>query len=215
VVKPALYREPGISEPTVFQLEANYRGLDGSQIQLLQNSTAEFLPNSEKNKFKKKRHTEEQIAAILQEAEEGMAAPELCSKHGICEATLVRWKANYEGLDAIQMRLLRQRAAKVSQSSEDGRIRKRRHTEEQIVAILQEAEEGVATPELRSKYGISEPTLCRWKAKYRGLDASQVRMLRLRPAEVWKRLNEENYKLRQSVTELARELSDSRAKFLD
>jgi hypothetical protein len=73
----------------------------------------------------------------------------------------------------------------------------------------------MATPELRSKYGISEMTFFRWKAKYRGLDASQVRMLRLRPAEMWKRLNEENYKLRQLVTELVQELDDSRARLVD
>ena len=40
--------------------------------------------------MKRKRHTEEQIIAILKEHEAGMKTADLCRKHGISEATLLQ-----------------------------------------------------------------------------------------------------------------------------
>ena len=37
--------------------------------------------------MKRKRHTEEQIIAILKEHEAGMKTADLCRKHGVSEAT--------------------------------------------------------------------------------------------------------------------------------
>jgi len=212
---PELCNKHGISQPTFFRWKAKHRDVDTDRPQLLRQGPMMESECSDKSRMKKRRHTEEEIVAILKEAESGLATPELCIKHGIGEPAFFRWKANFQGLDVNQVRLLRLRPTTASQSSEESSIKNRRHTEEEIVTILKEAEEGMATPELRSKYGISEMTFFRWKAKYRGLDASQVRMLRLRPAEMWKRLNEENYKLRQLVTELVQELDDSRARLVD
>ena len=49
--------------------------------------------------MKRKRHTEEQIIAILKEHEAGMKTADLCRKHGISEASFYNWKAKYGGLE--------------------------------------------------------------------------------------------------------------------
>ena len=47
----------------------------------------------------RKRYTEEQIIAVLNEAEAGAKTSELCRKHGVSEATFYKWKAKYAGAD--------------------------------------------------------------------------------------------------------------------
>ena len=48
--------------------------------------------------MKRKRHTEEQIIAILKEYDAGMKTADLCRKHGISEASFYNWKTKYGGL---------------------------------------------------------------------------------------------------------------------
>jgi transposase-like protein len=48
-------------------------------------------------------------------------------------------------------------------------MKAKRYTEDQIIAVLREAEAGAKTKELCRKYGISEPTFYNWKAA-RALD---------------------------------------------
>jgi putative transposase len=55
---------------------------------------------------------------------------------------------------------------------------KRRHTEEQIVAILREQEAGAKTADVCRKHGISSATFYHWKAKYGGLSVSEAKRLR-------------------------------------
>jgi Transposase len=38
------------------------------------------------------RHTEEQIIAVLKDAQAGASVQDLCRKHGISDATLYKWK---------------------------------------------------------------------------------------------------------------------------
>ena len=57
--------------------------------------------------MKRKRHTEEQIIAILKEHEAGLKTADLCRKHGISEATFYNWKSKYGGLDVSEARRLR------------------------------------------------------------------------------------------------------------
>ena len=47
-------------------------------------------------------------------------------------------------------------------------MRRSRFSVEQIVAVLKQAELGMAVPELIRKIGISEQTFCRWKKRYAG-----------------------------------------------
>jgi putative transposase len=57
---------------------------------------------------KKKRFTEEQIIAVLKEAEAGAKVLDLCRKHGISDATFYNWKAKYAGMTVAELRRLRE-----------------------------------------------------------------------------------------------------------
>jgi putative transposase len=57
---------------------------------------------------RKSRFKEEQIIAILKEAEAGTAPDELCRRHGITRGSLYRWKAKYGGMEVSEARRLRQ-----------------------------------------------------------------------------------------------------------
>ena len=72
-------------------------------------------------------------------------------------------------------------------------MKKTRYTEEQIVAILQEAEGGVPVSELCRQHGIAPGTFYRWKSKYGGLEVSEVRRL--------KELESENTELKKLLAE--------------
>jgi putative transposase len=74
-------------------------------------------------------------------------------------------------------------------------VKKSRFSEEKIIAVLKQAEAGVKVSELVRKLGISEATFYKWKAKYGGLDASQLRRL--------KELESENAKLKKMYAELS------------
>ena len=84
---------------------------------------------------------------------------------------------------------------------------KKRFTEEQIVRILTEAEAGMAVKDVCRKHNVSEQSFYRWKAKYGGMDVSEVKRL--------KELERENTELKKIVAEQAldiRALKDINAK---
>ena len=72
---------------------------------------------------------------------------------------------------------------------------KRRFTEEQIIGILKENEAGVPVKELCRKYGMSDATYYKWKAKYSGMEVNEARRLR--------DIENENRKLKKLVADLS------------
>jgi putative transposase len=74
-------------------------------------------------------------------------------------------------------------------------VKAKQYTEEQIIAVLKEAEAGAKVADLCRKYGMSDATYYNWKAKYSGLTVSELKRL--------KALEEENRKLKQLVAEQA------------
>lgn len=62
-------------------------------------------------------------------------------------------------------------------------MRKSRFTEEQIIAILTEQEQGLATAEVCRKHGVSQATFYKWKAKFGGMDVSDARKLKILETE--------------------------------
>ena len=57
-------------------------------------------------------------------------------------------------------------------------MKRTRHTEEQIVGILKEAEAGIGVSDLCRKYGISDATYYNWKSKYSKMSVSELKRLR-------------------------------------
>jgi putative transposase len=74
-------------------------------------------------------------------------------------------------------------------------MKRSRFTEEQIIAVLREAESGAAVKDLCRRAGISTVTFYKWKAKYEGMEISEMRRMRL--------LEEENGRLKRIVAQQA------------
>jgi len=72
-------------------------------------------------------------------------------------------------------------------------MRGKRHTEEQIIGALKEAEAGLPVTDLCRKYGIHQATFYNWKAKYGGMSVSEARRL--------KTLEDENRRLKHIVAD--------------
>ena len=72
---------------------------------------------------------------------------------------------------------------------------KARLTETQIVGLLKEAEAGVPVPELCRRHGVGQSTFYKWRSKYGGMEASDVRRL--------KELEDENGRLKRRYADLS------------
>ena len=74
-------------------------------------------------------------------------------------------------------------------------MRKTTFTEHQIISILKQQETGIKVADLCREHGISDATFYNWKAKYGGMDASQLKRL--------KELEEENTRLKRMYADLS------------
>lgn len=57
-------------------------------------------------------------------------------------------------------------------------MKKKRFTEEQIIAILREGEGSGQIKEFARRHGIAETRFYRWRAKYGGMSESETRWLK-------------------------------------
>ena len=76
-------------------------------------------------------------------------------------------------------------------------MKKSRYTESQIVKILKEVEGGRLVKEVCREYSVSDATYYNWKAKYGGMEASDIKRL--------KDLEDENRRLKSMFAELSLE----------
>ena len=74
-------------------------------------------------------------------------------------------------------------------------MKKSRYSESQIVKILKEVEGGRLVKEVCREYGISDATYYNWKAKYGGMEVSDIKRL--------KELEEENQRLKRMFADLS------------
>jgi len=74
-------------------------------------------------------------------------------------------------------------------------MKKGRFTEHQIVSALKKQEAGLAVKDISRELGISEATFYNWKAKYGGMEASDVAKM--------KELERENAELKKMFAEIS------------
>ncbi|MFZ5531935.1 MAG: transposase [Pseudomonadota bacterium] len=74
-------------------------------------------------------------------------------------------------------------------------MRQSKFTESQILAALKQAESGLPVNDVCRQIGVSPVTFYKWRAKYGGLDASELSRMR--------ELEEENARLKQMYAELS------------
>jgi putative transposase len=77
-------------------------------------------------------------------------------------------------------------------------MRKSKFTEAQIITMLKEHESGMKTSDICRQQGISQATFFKWKSKYSGLDASDLKRIR--------ELEEENNRLKRMYAELSQDV---------
>jgi putative transposase len=77
-------------------------------------------------------------------------------------------------------------------------VKKSRFTEQQIVAVLKEAEAGAKTADLCRKHGVSSATFYAWKSKFGGMEVSDIAKMR--------GLEDENRRLKRLLADSALEI---------
>jgi putative transposase len=58
--------------------------------------------------MKRSKFTEDQIVAILKEADAGGVVKDICRRHGLSPATYYTWKSKYGGLEASDLKRLKE-----------------------------------------------------------------------------------------------------------
>ena len=76
-------------------------------------------------------------------------------------------------------------------------MKKSRFTDEQIIGAIKESEAGGKTKEICRRLGINPHTFYAWKAKYGGMEASDIKKM--------KDLEDENRRLKQMFADLSLE----------
>lgn len=74
-------------------------------------------------------------------------------------------------------------------------MKKSRFSENQIVAILDKAQQGMKVTDICREHGISDATFYNWRSKYGGLSVSELKRI--------KELEAENARLKRMYAELS------------
>ena len=74
-------------------------------------------------------------------------------------------------------------------------MKRKRFSAEQIGKILLEYDQGNSVPDISREHGVSRATFYKWRERYGGMDASDLKKL--------KALEEENRRLKKMYSELA------------
>lgn len=78
-------------------------------------------------------------------------------------------------------------------------MKRKRFSEEQIIAVLKEVQSGVSVAETCRKHGVSDATYYNWKSKYAGMEISELKRL--------KTLEAENARLKHIVADQALDIA--------
>ncbi len=73
-------------------------------------------------------------------------------------------------------------------------MRKSRYSEEQIIGVLREVEQGRKVADVCREHGIAQDTYYRWRKKFGGMQVADAKRL--------KQLEDENRKLKRLVADL-------------
>jgi len=65
--------------------------------------------------MKQSRFAETQIIGILKSGESGKAVKDICREHGISEATYYNWKSKYGGMEASDLKRMKELERELSQ----------------------------------------------------------------------------------------------------
>jgi len=72
-------------------------------------------------------------------------------------------------------------------------MKRKRYSEEQIIAVLKEHEAGARVEDLARRHGVCENTIYRWKSKFGGMAVNEAKRLR--------ELEQENARLKRLLGE--------------
>jgi putative transposase len=77
-------------------------------------------------------------------------------------------------------------------------MKKKRFSSQQISMVLKAYDQGKSVEEITREYGVSRASFYKWRQRYGGMEASELKRL--------KELEEENRRLKMMYTELALDL---------
>ena len=81
-------------------------------------------------------------------------------------------------------------------------MRKSQFSHTQIANILKEFEQGKSAEEIHREYGVSKATFYKWRERYGGMEASELKRV--------KELEEENARLKRMYANLAMDLDTAK-----
>lgn len=81
-------------------------------------------------------------------------------------------------------------------------MKKSKFSAQAVSKILKEFEQGKSAEELNREYGVSRATLYKWRQRYGGMEASELKRV--------KELEEENARLKRMYANLALELDTAK-----